>query len=348
MYIAKKVLVVLLTLSLTVPSFAETIHIVPGPLDGCKIITPWGDYIAVQNGSTVWVGTEAEYEHVRIGSILEQNGMREVKLEDVSEPNVHAIVSTKQPYVLVGGVHLYQIDSRILFGIGPDKKLHRPPKPTNTEYVSVTWLQSEKASITPRLYDHEGKKTFNPFDTDVINGIHISEFMIPKPALTHKVGLIFAHKKSKPGYLQFASLSQTHYKSIMDSVEQSQRLNIPVYKTDVTDLPALHELDPSIPAELDSSIPIKEEVDYEKLPYKGCPMPPNPKGKKISDRQLGQIYTGMTVDQVIKRFGNPIHCSHWDNGSSAYSWKRSSGKGGQSSVIFDANGTVAATGGDAD
>jgi hypothetical protein len=49
-----------------IPAWGDTIHKVPGTLDDCKIITPWSpwsDYIAVQNGSTVWVGTEDEYMH---------------------------------------------------------------------------------------------------------------------------------------------------------------------------------------------------------------------------------------------------------------------------------------------
>ena len=342
------IIMALATLVLAVPASAEIIRIVPGPLDGCKIMTPWGDYIAVQHGSTIWVGTEAEYERARMSSILGNMGMKEVKLEGVSGPNVHAIVSTKQPSMSVGGVQLYQIDSHILFGIGPSEKLHRPPKPADTEYVSVTWLQSKKASITPRMYDLEGKKTFKPFNTEMINGIHNCEFMIPKSALTHKIGLIFAHNKSKPGYLQLASLSQTHYKSIMDSVEESQRLQTPVYKTQVADLAALHELDPSIPAELDNSIPIKEEIDYDKMPDKGCPMKPNPKGKKVSDRQLEVIYVGMSVAEVLNRFGTPTHCTPQDDGSIWYWWRRSSGKGGDSMVNFDARGIVRSTGGDAD
>ena len=338
----------LATLFLSAPASAEVIRIVPGPIDGCKIITPWGDYIAVQHGSSIWVGTEAEYERARMSSILGNMGMKEVKLEGVSGPNVHAIVSTKQPSMSVGDVQLYQIDSQILFGIGPSKKLHRPPKTADAEYISVTWLQSKKASITPRLYDLEGEKTYKPYITEVIKGMHNSEFLIPKPALTHKMGLIFAHNKSKPGYLQLASLSQNHYKSIMISVEESQRLKSPVYKTQVADLAALHELDPSIPSELDSSIPVKEEIDYEKLPNKGCPMKPNPKGKKVSDRQLDGIYVGMSVTEVINLFGTPTHCTPQDDGSIWYWWKRSSGKGGESMVNFDTRGIVTSTGGDAD
>ncbi|KAA0894260.1 hypothetical protein [Oryzomonas rubra] len=346
-----RVIILILTLVLlflAAPATSEVIRIVPGPLDGCKIMTPWGDYIAVQQGSTIWVGTEAEYERARISSILGNMGMKEVQLEGISGPNVHAIISTNQPSMPVGGVQLYQIESQILFGVGPSKKLHRPPKPADTEYVSVTWLQSKKAAITPRLYDLEEKKSLKPFKTEMIGGLHNSEFMVARAAATHKVGLIFAHNKSTPGYLQLASLSQAHYKSIMDSVQESQRLKTPVYKTQVADLAALHELDSSIPAELDSSIPIKDEIDYDKLPNKGCPMKTNSKGKKVSDRQLDGIYVGMSESEVLNRFGPPTHCTPQDDGSIWYWWKRSSGKGGESMVDFDPRGIVMSTGGDAD
>jgi hypothetical protein len=331
---------IILFVFLATSASAEVIRIVPGPLDGCKIITPWGDYVAVQHGSTIWVGTEQQYENARVRSILEQDGMREVKLEGISGPNTHAIVSRKLPTAAVGKVQLYDISGSILFGMGPDKKLHRPAKPVGFEFVSVSWVQSEKASITTRIYDLDAKKSYSPYTIELHNGIHLSEFSMPRSALTHKVGLVFTFKKSKPGYIQFDSIAQQHYKNIKDSVEDNLRHKIPIYDNLVTDLGMLHQLDPSIPAELDPSIQIEHEVDYDKMPNKGCPMVPDAKGKKVTDRQMEEIYSGMTVDEIVRHFGRPAHCSSESNGSTIFWWRRGGKKGGEQTITFDSQGKV--------
>jgi len=340
MRITMSFLAILLVTFLATPVFAEVIRIVPGPLDGCKIITPWGDYVAVQHGSTIWVGTEQEYENARVRSILEQDGMREVKLEGTSGPNTHAIVSRNLPSAAVGKVQLYDISSYIIFGAGPDKKLHRPSKPAGSEFVSVSWVQSEKAFVIPRFYDLDAKTSYAPYTNELHKGLHVSEFSMPKPALTHKIALIFTLKKTKPGYVQFDSIAQQHYRNIKASVEESIKLKVPVYDTQVVDLGPLHRMDQTIPAELDGSIPVEHEINYDKMPNKGCPMVPDPMGKKITDRQMDEVYSGMTVDEVLGLFGRPKNCSPSSNGDITYSWRRGGKKGGEQDVVFDAAGKV--------
>lgn len=338
MQIRTKILIVLFVLFLNTSALAETIHVVPGPVDGCKIITPWGDFIAIQNGSSIWVGTVAEYEDARIRSILKKNGEKEVKLEGISGPNNHGVVSTQLPSTSVGAVKLYNIYTTILFGAGPDKKEHRPPKPPKTEYIDIDWVQSQKASITPVIYDLETHETFKPYETVTSKGTHFSEFIIPRDSLGHKAALVFTYKKAKPGYLQLASIAQEHYKVFMFSINDKIKDKIDIYDNDVSVLKSLHQLDASIPSEPDESIPIAKKIDYEKLPNKGCPMEPSPHGKKISDQQLGQILSGVAlhVNDVVARFGNPVRCEpDLKAARITYWWKRSGKKEGESGVIFD-------------
>lgn len=248
--VAASLLILVFLLLAAIPSFASvTIHIVPGPLDGCRILTPWGDFVAIQNGSRIWIGTDKEYEHLLVKSISEADGFKEVKLEG-DKANTYSFVSRDYPSVDVGSLQLHSISINILFGVKSDKKLHRPYKPTNAEYVSVAWVQSEGASTLAQIYDVVDKKTYRACNNTVDHGVHFTEFVVPRKALMHKTGLVFTARKQKPGYLSMGSIVNSHYNSIIVKNKDLSKSRISISDDDLQDLKQLNLLDSSIPTTL--------------------------------------------------------------------------------------------------
>ncbi|WP_243374636.1 hypothetical protein [Geotalea sp. SG265] len=238
-------LLILFNLSST-PAICDTIRILPGPLDGCKIQTPWGDYIAVQHGDTVWVGTQEEYDHARLEPIFEKQGFREVKLEGIA-PNEHVLISRDRPTVTIGSKDIYDINLNVLFGVGPDKRLHRPKKPKNAEYVVLSWVAGKKTKVRPLIYDRETKKTYTPFDCTGNDVSTYCEFMIPKASLTHKAGIFFTSGKAKPGFLPIQSIAMTDYRGLEITYKQLKKDGISMDPDSAKELGQLHLLDAKIP-----------------------------------------------------------------------------------------------------
>ena len=301
---------------------SDIIHIVPGPLDGCRILTPWGDFVAVQSGSTIWIGTENEYEHARVKSIFNAMGDKEVKLE-CDDANTHSFVSRSYPSVSVGTLQLHSISIAIIFGVGPDKKLHRPYKPPNTEYVSIVWVQSDKNRAFAHIYDVVDKKIYKESDNTVNNRTHFSEFIVPKKALTHKMGIVFTAHKQPPGYLSIDSIADAHYRGLIVKYKKETEME----KDDMQDLEKLHQLNPNIPIYLGHELKVNNK-------------PPAPELRPLTKKQVDSIVIGDTYDSVISRFGvSDNSYLSADNNTTGYEYKLA-GKKSVLIVIFDAQNKV--------
>lgn len=229
-----------------------TINFEPGPHGGERVITPWGDYIVLQEGNSVWVGTETEYDHARVVAIAAKHGDREIVTEQG-----RTFVSTGLPSVEVGNTDLASIATDILFDTRPSKKPYRPRKSTDSEYVSMAWVQSKNSDTRLNILDLESRRSYSPYQcgADRESGFHWCETIVPRSAITHKAAVIFVQKGVKPGYLPATSIAQLHYASIVDHVKSLRDSGIPIASDDPDDdtllsLKHLHQLDASIPEDV--------------------------------------------------------------------------------------------------
>ena len=122
------------------------IHFVPGPYGGTKMITPWGDYVAVEFGNSLWIGTEGEWVNLKSKAILEQNGMKEGAVQGQSK-NDHYYFLKDAVSVQVSGVRLQQLTTGVMFGATSMPGMPRPKKPSDAEYVSMFWTPSKSVTV---------------------------------------------------------------------------------------------------------------------------------------------------------------------------------------------------------
>lgn len=220
----------------------DVIRILPGPVDGAKIQTPWGDYIAVQTGSTVWVGTQAEYDAALNQSFLNGSGFRELR-NSGAPPNEHYEVDRRFPSMTIGGMDIAQIQTDILFGVTETSPIRRPHKAPGDVYVALTWIQSGKRDVIAALYQPNTRKTYHPISLDrPFEHFRSYEFTIPKADLAKQFLLIANGGRAKPGGVSFPSLtSSTRQQVCMTSND------LPLGAEQLTELRQLHELDSAIP-----------------------------------------------------------------------------------------------------
>lgn len=254
----KKIIFLLLFSVIAFPAFAgTTIHFSQGAYGETKISTPWGDYVSIQQGSTIWVGTAEEFEHNRVKGIMAADGAREFKVEG-GKP----IFVDRGASAFVGNTEVTGIGVYILFGMPPDKKLHRPRKPKGTEYVSISWLQSTKTNIKEVILDRETQKTYLPYSCEALTDgtcygdgpehacknnfpEHVCETIMPRGALNHKVSIAFIGNKQKPGIVPVDSIALSQYASYMDGRKNMGAIG--PSNEELEDQRSLHSVDDKIP-----------------------------------------------------------------------------------------------------
>lgn len=219
-----------------------TIHFVPGPSGGSKIITPWGNFVAIPSGNSVWIGTVEEYMDRKVDAIARQNGEKKISVD-----GEQFYVSTKGLSTTVGNNTLYDITTDILFGMPADRKLRRPPKPKNAEYVSIVWIPStERKIVTALLASIDGKTTYQASDCQVEDQFGYCEFIVPRTALTIPMMYVFTMRGAKPSAVQIESIAREHAQGIQRNYQSTLR-GIEPSQDDLDDLRNLHVLDESIP-----------------------------------------------------------------------------------------------------
>ena len=233
---------------LMIPSaFAGSIiRVLPGPIDGYRVQTPWEDYVVVQHGNAFWVGTQKEYDHAHAAAVFRDLGAKEIKVEG-SKPNEFNFVSADTPSLAVGDNIINVIDIGILFGMGPDRKLHRPVKPSATEYVSTLWLQSKSTYTFAQVLDLETQKSYAAYNCSINEAFHACEFLMTRGVLNHKAAIIFLSKGAKPGLLATESIAKLAYERLLSQNKEAAQYKIDPSGEATSDLKHLHELDPNIP-----------------------------------------------------------------------------------------------------
>lgn len=235
------VIVLILTSAIVNTATAESIQFVPG-LDGAtKMITPWGDYLAIQNGNEIWVGTEKEYMDNKADAISAEHGFKPVMLN-----GQRTYISANALSSSVGKTEIYQISTTIVFGVKASVKEKRPPKPSDSEYVSVVWNQSGKAKIGLRIIATVNQRSFIPNTCGNDGVFYYCEFTIPKSNLITPAMYVFYAVREKPSAIPIKSVAKREFEDIQEQYRTVLRGIEPGNETK-QDLQELHKIDSSIP-----------------------------------------------------------------------------------------------------
>jgi hypothetical protein len=257
----------------------------PGPHGGYRVSTSTGNYMVVFNGNRVWVGTEDEFDHERVKSIMARDGLREFKI-DGRGPNETSFVSRGLPSVNVGSYSLADINTYIDFGgkpgardAGPKEPTpsecshtstpdgdietcvtetsggtfaskRRPKKSLGSEYVNISWAQNKPRAISAIIYDREKSVSFSAFHCGVYEENHNCEFIIPRESLIHKSTVFFASASVPPGAVPLNSIADATYRSIVDQNKPIGTARFDPSDEDLDILRRLNALDSSIPTSL--------------------------------------------------------------------------------------------------
>ncbi len=227
---------------------AATITIEPGPEGegSVRVITPWGNFVSVQEGDTIWVGTESEFYRSRAIAISPQDGYRVFRRNGARSGAVE-FVSAGLQRAWVGNDELADISISVLFGIGPGGRLRRPALPATDERVQVAWTASGRQPVRAMIYDGATKRTFRPYRCAQTDFFDYCEWGIPRAALTQPVNVIFTSRGLPPGVISGRSIVQMHYAGLRDKYKPDGGAPLDLDPGDRSDLAKLHRLDPAIP-----------------------------------------------------------------------------------------------------
>jgi hypothetical protein len=228
-----------------------SIRFEPGPYGSDRIVTPWGDFDAVYEGDTIWVGPEKDYVNSVVHAISEQDGFRELCAGGGRSCNT--FVEADLPTARVGDNQLAGVTIDTLFGVGADRSIGRAAKPSDTEYVDITWEQAEHTAVRPLILDRESHKSYAPRNCGTDVGIHHCEFVYRDDALVHQADVVFISAKAAPGVVAGKSIARMSYDTLAEHVRDLAKSGINVDPNDPDDdsyrnAAHLHAIDGSIPA----------------------------------------------------------------------------------------------------
>jgi hypothetical protein len=301
-----------------------TIQILPGPLDGNRVHTPWGNYVVIQEGSTVWVGTEDEYEHNRATSLFNKMGAKSFTPEGQFKDG-NFFIDSGALNTNVGFVKVDGISPGIIFGAKPNKSLHRPIKPADTEYVSLLWMQDKESSISAILLDKNSNKPFYPYTCGLHSYFHVCEFLMPRGSLTKPIQAIFTAKGHPPGVVLIDSLAQQDYNQLLKKLKP---VNLPPEEAssdDQDELAQLHALDESLPEMIPGvSLAPKRPANCIKEEDQ----------RPLTRKQYNSVKIGDTMDDLDCRFGAYSgYMEFRESPEVILTWPY--GKGSKANFVFD-------------
>ena len=240
-------------LSLSVPVQAgTTIQVSEVDGGGVEISTPWGDYVAIDEGAGIyWVGTYREYEHARAIGILKNDGLR---VSTVQQPGSDVTFAQKASLrARVGTASLDSISPGIIF----NSKTGDP----DLRWVSVSWT----GSAIPRcvFYAPSTKRIYYPSQIDTSQPPFTAEsFVLPKTLLTKPIMLIYFEKGQKPAVLPIKSITKIDYALTSDTFGGTAPLGPDGLKR----LKYLRILDPTLPtAPAPTPIPMRAPASFLSL-----------------------------------------------------------------------------------
>lgn len=232
-------------------SAGVTIRTEPGPYGGTRVSTPWGTYIVQQRGDDLWVGTEEEFDHAHAVAVASEHGMQEFHTND--GPVKRYFIEAKMPKAQVGQTLLAEIDESIMFSVTPTTPIRRPAKPAGSEYVALSWVQTDPGETRLQILDETAHTSYQPYRCgfDKVSSTHYCEALVPREALVKPASLLFLRNKEKPGYLPVGTLAKFAAAGIQYHVKSLKEDGITVNPNDpdddsYRDLKQLHHLDPEI------------------------------------------------------------------------------------------------------
>ncbi|SOY56810.1 hypothetical protein [Cupriavidus taiwanensis] len=217
---------------------AQVIQTGPGPGGNIRITTPWGDYLAIKQAGTLFVVPEEQYTRGLIKDYAASAGHEEVALAGIGK----TYISKNDVQVQVGGTKLRQVSASIVVGVPADRKLGRPAKPKDSEYVQIVWLQQGAGKISASL-SVDGK-AIKPNTCGADMGFYHCEFTVSHSLIPRPAEIIFAERGKAPGLWQVESLSRAHYVELQRKYAESK---MPISRDDAADLAAVRRIDPGIP-----------------------------------------------------------------------------------------------------
>jgi hypothetical protein len=227
---------------LAATSFSWSVE--PGPHGGYRVHSSAGTYMVVFNGNSVWVGTEEEFDKVRVKSISAQSGFTEFNVTGGSKSDM-SFVSSYLPRLKVANYRLADINTDILFAMKPSASAHRQKKPDGTEYVSIVWVQDKTTETSAIIFDRDKQIPYDASYCGRNDEYHNCNFIIPADALTHSATVFFASADGAPGALLLKSIANETYRDIVNKDKGLRPSD-----EDLGVLAHLHKLDKSIPASI--------------------------------------------------------------------------------------------------
>jgi len=255
----RAVLIAVFLAEMTNAQAATVIHFSNGPDGSTNISAPWGDYVAVSIGNSLWIGTAEEYQRSRVGSISSELGFREFKVDGIEK---NSFVEKNALGTRLTNTEITSINTDIIFDANSINDIRRAKKPKGSEPVAVTWLQNSSAKVDPVFFHKGSGKSFYPYSCIQSQGIHSCEFKMPRETLVSPILLSFSAPHQKPGVLDLKSIA-------INQADQITRKNVnlggqEMSDEDVKDFENLHRLDSSI------SLPVARNNVGKELQFTIC------------------------------------------------------------------------------
>jgi hypothetical protein len=286
----------------------------PGPDGTMRVQTSNGTFIVDIEGNHGWIGTEDEYEHRRITGALKNQGYHELHVQGQGD-NEYQVVSDSKPQVSLGQTKLADIYTEIYFDAKPDKSLHRPAKPVDSEYVGAVWVQTDKSETQVKIVDEENRTSYSPhYCHNVPGNMRTCEFIVPRESLAHQSALLFASARNHPVVVPRTSLAQEHDKIILDKYKPVLQSRHALDDEDAATLKNLHELDGNIALSLP---PLPPGVTEIKPRPKGCRDEP----LVLTQDQFDAVTLGGSLDQLECILGVTTHYIPIGIGDPLYYWE---------------------------
>ena len=240
-------------LSAITPAAAGDLIVIRPGGDGQYIVsTPTEDYaIYPLGGGEFWVGTEREFEHARVRSIAESQGMRQANI--VGDNGDMSFVQSSTLAADLPHVQLSGIFGDIVFD--PSQITYKiAPIPAVDRYVLFSWFESAIVPVHFRLIDLSTKTAFAPLapgeeiDTpdDGSGPVFTADFGIPFVDLKHPFAVVVFEPTGKPAAVAVRSLAWADYAVEKQTADELTSDGIALTADQRTQLQRLCIADPSI------------------------------------------------------------------------------------------------------
>lgn len=181
------IMALVLAASVFAQAQAAMFGFVSGPEpDSTKLVTPWGDFVAVdQHDGEVWVGTPEEYEHARIQGVIHDLGFR----KSCIARNEYTSKDSAQAH---SGATCFDTIT-----VKPDKT--QTFQHSNDVDEDLIWRQNDAQQFDTLLYFPSVRKFAKPWTQQDKDGAWRSaSFAVPPKFMHTAVYILFVRPGRKP------------------------------------------------------------------------------------------------------------------------------------------------------